>query len=142
MPLSSARRWPAGLLLPLALLLAACGEEGPGSFEATSPPLATPNRAEVAEELPAREAPQIISVTLADGQVTGDTGTVPVVLNSPVRLTVVVDVADTVIVDGYGFSLRTEINSPVQLEFPADIAGTFLVRLEESGRVLTTLQIG
>lgn len=135
-------RWATGLLVPLVLLLPACSDEQPGSFEATRPPLATPNRADVADDVRSVGVPQLVNVTLADGQATGDTGTVPVVLNSPVRVTVVADVVDTVVVEGYSITSITQIGSPVQIEFPADRPGTFPVRLEGSGRVLTTLQVG
>lgn len=133
-------RWPAAALL--VVLLSGCAEEGPGSFEATRAPLATPNRADVADEIPVRGVPQVIGLTLAGGAVSGDTGDVAVVLNSPVRVTVLADVVDTVVIDGYDLTFLTTIGSAAQLEFVADRPGAFPVRLEDSGLVLATLQVG
>lgn len=137
----------AGAPLLLAALLggvlSGCTEQPP--IETTPRPVvSSPNAPSVSSALPERPdraVPQIVSVTFVDGVLTGDVGTVPVQLGSLVRLTVVSDVADVVVVGGYGQSIRTAIDRAVQIEVLADMAGSFDVRLRDSGTLLTTLVV-
>ncbi len=133
----------AGVLLLLAAL-AGCAEESviPAS---PRPVISSPNAPSVSTALPERpdrSVPQIVNVNVLDGGVTGDVGRVPVRLGSRVRLTVLSDVSDVVVLEGYGQSFRTAVGQPVQLEVLADKAGTYDVRLRDSGQRLTTLVIG
>ena len=133
----------ARAVVPLLALVAlvGCGDEPPAVSE-PRPVLSSPNNPSVAEGLPDRNAPQLVSVTFIDGQLTGDVGGVPVKLGSLVRVTVVTDVSETVVVEGFDARILTSIDQPVQLELLAQEAGEFDVRLEESGEVLTTLDVG
>lgn len=108
------------------------------------PVISSPNAPSVSSALPERPdraVPQIVNVNALDGAVSGDTGEVPVRLGSLVRLTVLADVADVVVVEGFGQTIQTAVNQPVQLELLADRAGSFDVRLRDSGRQLTTLVV-
>jgi hypothetical protein len=130
------------LVLPLAVpALVGCADTPP-AVSAPRPVLVSPNNPGVSTALPDRDTPQLVNVTLIGGQLTGDVGSVPVALDSQVRLTVVTDVSDTVVVDGFGQSLLTTVGQPVQLELVADRAGEFPVRLQQAGTVLTTLTVG
>ena len=137
----------AGAPLLLAALLggvvSGCSEEPPIPT-APRPVVSSPNAPSVSSALPERPdraVPQLVNVTFVDGVLTGDVGTVPVRLGSLMRLTVVSDVADVVLVEGYGQSIRTAIDRAVQIEVLADMAGSFDVRLTESGMQLTTLVV-
>lgn len=135
-------RTGAGLLLLGALV--GCAEEPP-IVTTPRPVISSPNAPSVSSALPERPdraIPQIVSVNALDGRVTGDTGQVPVRLGSVVRLTVLADVADVVVVEGYGQTIQTAVDRAVQLEVLADRAGSFDVRLRDSGQQLTTLVVG
>jgi hypothetical protein len=128
------------LLLALGAL-AACAEEPPAVSQ-PRPIVSSPNSFSVAEALPDRDTPQLVNVTFVDGVLTGDVGAVPVALGSVVRLTLVTDVVDTAVVEGLNASVLTAADQPVQIELLADEAGEFDVRLQGSGKVLTTLDVG
>ena len=103
---------------------------------------------EVAERLPAvadgvsqAGVPQLINLTVMGGRTTGVDSVVPVHLNVAVRLTVLADTADVLLVRGYDIRVRLAIDAPVQLSFLAHQAGSFDVVLENSGQVLTRLQV-
>lgn len=121
--------------------LAACSEPPPAAQE-PRPVVSPPNAFDVASALPDRDTPQLVNVNFLDGQVTGDGGSVPVALGSVVRVTVVSDVADTVVVEGFDQRILTAIDQPVQLELLTTEPGSFDVKLEDSGEVLTTLDVG
>jgi hypothetical protein len=130
------------VVLPFVLgAVAACGDEPPAVSQ-PRPVLSTPNNPSVADALPERYVPQLVNVTFVDGVLTGDVGSVPVVLGSVVRLTLVTDVVDTVVIEGFDQTILTAVNQPTQIELLADEAGAFDVRLQDSGQVLTTLDVG
>ena len=109
------------------------------------PVVSSPNAPAVSTALPERpdrSIPQIVNVNLLDGGVTGDVGEVPVRLGSLVRLTVLSDVADVVVVEGYGQTIQAAVDQPVQLELLADMPGSFDVTLRDDGTLLTTLVVG
>lgn len=136
---------PVALLVTLPLAvggLAGCGEGPPVTGEQPRPVLSEPNRLDSADNLTENDEVQLVNVTFIDGVLTGDVGSVPVVLGSPLRITVVTDVADTVTVEGFGQEILTAIDQPVQLELIAMEAGEFDVKLQDSGKVLTTLVVG
>lgn len=131
---------PLLALSMLALGLTACGEEPPAVSE-PRPRLSAPNDLSVASELSENQDVQLVNVVFIDGQLTGDVGNVPVVLGSMVRLTIVTDVVETVVVEGFEQQILTAADQPVQLELVAQEAGEFDVKLRESGKVLVTLDV-
>lgn len=131
----------AGLLLLGALV--GCSQEPPITTT-PRPVISSPNAPNVSTALPERpdrSIPQIVNVSLLDGGVTGDVGEVPVQLGSLVRVTVLADVADVVVVEGYDQTIQTAVDQAVQLELLADQAGSFDVTLRDSGKRLTTLVV-
>ncbi|SNR72689.1 hypothetical protein [Blastococcus mobilis] len=137
---------PAGLpaaLVGLTLTAALTGCAGTDS--AASPSTAsTPSSA--AGTAPASAAPatsgQRIEVTVAGGQVSGDTGRVPVPVGQQVTLAVTSDVADEVHVHGYDLTAELVPGEPAELAFTATIPGVFEVELHDAGTVLLSLQVG
>lgn len=134
----------AGACLLLLGALVGCSEEPPIATT-PRPVVSSPNAPSVSTALPERPdraVPQIVNVSLQDGGVTGDTGEVRVNLGSLVRLTVLSDVSDVVVLEGYGQTVLTSVDQAVQLDVLADQRGTFDVRLRDSGMRLTTLVVG
>lgn len=88
-------------------------------------------------------APQVqrLALTVSGGEVTGDTGTVPVGLGQPVQLTVTSDVADEVHVHGADVSGDVAAGGTVVIEFVQDAPGRFEVELEQRKQVLARLQV-
>lgn len=128
-----------GLLLVLPL--AACsGEDAVPSGD--RPIVATADNPDVAPSVDDPSVPRLISIVVTDGRLTGDTGVVQVKRNVVVRLTVISDKADTVLVQGYGQRALATAEVPVQLEFLADEPGDFRIVLEDSGLELTRLRVG
>lgn len=124
----------------LAVPLAACAGEDPvpeGELPITVPA----DNPDVAAAVEDPTAPRIVSVVVSDDVLTGDTGVVEVRRNAPVRLVVISDETDTVVVEGYDLTALATAEVPVQLDFIADRPGTFRVVLRESGRELTTLKV-
>jgi hypothetical protein len=114
-------------LLPLvvgSLLLTGCAGTAPARSDADSAP-----------------GDQRIEVEVAGGEVSGDTGRVPVPEGAHVTLTVTSDVADEVHVHGYDLESELEPGAPAEMSFDATIPGVFEVELHESGTVLLTLQV-
>lgn len=136
--MGAAPRRTAAAVASVLALLSGCAAGGNGR---NVPAPATPHRLSIASGIPRANTPQIISLVIANGKVTGGTGTVPVVQNSMVRLTVLADRVDTVTVQGYPVDLLTRIGAPVQVEFLATRAGTFQVRLRDRDLLLTTLVV-
>jgi hypothetical protein len=81
-------------------------------------------------------------VRISGGQVTGDTGRVPVALGEQVTLTVTSDAADELHVHGYDRAAELAPGTPATVRFPADVPGVFEVELHETGTVLLSLQVG
>lgn len=129
------------LALLLAAPLAACGGEDPVPA-GDRPLVARPDNPAVASAVADPTAPRIISVVVTDGGLTGDTGVVSVKPNVPVRIVVISDETDTVLVQGYDLRALATADVPVQLDFLADRAGDFPVVLEDSGIELTRLRVG
>lgn len=143
-PTSITPRRTSGVLgvAMIAMSLVACSDESaPPTAGPTPRQTVTPTRLEVADAIPQQGVPQIVGVTVADGEASGDTGIVEVRADSLVRLVVLVDALDVVEVEGYGLDIRTEVNRPVQEEFLATERGDFDVRLRESGLLLTRLRV-
>lgn len=131
---------PLLTLTLLALGLSACGDVPPAVSE-PRPVLSAPNDLSVASGLTESQDVQLVNVVFVEGQLTGDTGAVAVVLGSPVRLTIVTDVVERVVVGGFEQQILTAADQPVQLDLVAHEAGEFDVTLQESGKVLVTLVV-
>jgi hypothetical protein len=143
--LSTPRRAPAATLCLLATLaLAACGgQEAEEPSTASSPTVSvTPSGPAAAPSpTPTPDDARAVSVTVAGGQVTGDTGRVEVPIGTKVRLTVTSDAADEVHVHGFDLTTALSPGQAAQLEFVADRAGIFEIELHDAGTVLTRLQV-
>ena len=98
--------------------------------------------AETAQAAPTPvETGQRIEVEVAGGQVTGDTGRVPVAVGASVMLVITTDVADEVHVHGYDLTAELEPGTETAVTFDATIPGVFEVELHESGTALLSLQV-
>jgi hypothetical protein len=120
-------------LLPLvlgSLLLTGCAGKAPASSAADTPSASS----SAAEE-------QRIEVEVAGGEVSGDTGRVPVPEGTHVTLVVTSDAADEVHVHGYDIESELEPGKAAELNFDATTPGVFEVELHEAGTVLLTLQV-
>jgi plastocyanin len=83
-----------------------------------------------------------IEVEVAGGQVSGDTGRVPVTAGEQVTLVITSDVADEVHVHGYDLEAELSPGQPAEITFAATIPGVFEVELHEAGTQLLSLQVG
>jgi plastocyanin len=115
-------------LTALALTLGGCA--------GTDAPAATSSSA------PSSVAGERIEVHVAGGEVTGDTGRVPVAIGTHVTLVITSDVADEVHVHGYDREAELTPGEPAELTFDATIPGVFEVELHEAGTALLSLQVG
>ena len=86
-------------------------------------------------------AGQRIEVQVSGGQVSGDTGRVPVTAGEHVTLVITSDAADQVHVHGYDLETELSPGQPAELTFDATIPGVFEVELHEAGTVLLSLQV-
>jgi hypothetical protein len=125
-------------LTALALALAGCaGTDAPAASSSSAPSTA----AGTSSAVPSSGAGQRIEVRVTSGQVTGDTGRVPVAAGTHVTLVITSDVADQVHVHGYDLETELAPGEPAELEFDATIPGVFEVELHEAGTVLLSLQV-
>ena len=138
------------LLLPLAACAGtdasddaagttASGSSAPAGESASATPDApggTP-----AEAAPSAETGQRIEVEVAGGQVSGDTGRVPVAVGTQVTLVITSDAADEVHVHGYDLTAELAPGTPAEISFAATIPGVFEVELHEAGTALLALQV-
>ena len=93
------------------------------------------------EARPPAEAGQRIEVAVAGGQVSGDTGRVPVAVGTQVNLVITSDVADEVHVHGYDLTADLAPGTPAEISFAATIPGVFEVELHQAGTALLGLQV-
>jgi plastocyanin len=87
-------------------------------------------------------AGQRIEVQVSGGQVSGDTGRVPVAAGEHVTLVLTSDVADEVHVHGYDLEAELSPGQPTEIGFDATIPGVFEVELHEARTQLLSLQVG
>ncbi|MGY1795507.1 hypothetical protein ACI796_16165 [Geodermatophilus sp. SYSU D00525] len=130
------------LTLAALAVVALSGCAGTAPSDAGAPsgtPAPSPEASTAAPTTPAGRA---LAVQVAGGQVTGDTGRVPVPAGEHVTLTVTGDVADEVHVHGYDLEAALAPGTPATVEFTADVPGVFEVELHGAGTVLLSLQVG
>ena len=130
------------VLVALAAVTAGCGGSSgtPAASSVPSPSLA-PSATAVASGVASDAAQQTLSLTVAKGKVTGDTGRVKVALGTRVRITVTSDVADEIHVHLYDLTQEISANQPGSIEFVADKPGIIEVELEHAKLPLTHLAI-
>jgi hypothetical protein len=138
-------RLPAALAgLGVAAVLTGCaGTDEPvpaASSPSSSSSSPASTGASAAASAPA--AGQRIEVTVTGGQVTGDTGRVPVPAGEHVTLVVTCDAPDELHVHGYELGADLAPGTPATVEFDATIPGVFEVELHDAGTLLLSLQVG
>jgi hypothetical protein len=127
------------------LALAGCAGRDPdatddaASSTSTSARSTTSSTSEAAPTTP--EGPRIEVYYGVGGEVTGDTGRVPVPLGETVTLVVETVAPDQVHVHGYDLTAEVSPFSPAQFTFEATLPGVFEVELHDAGAVLLTLQV-
>ena len=132
------RRALAALTVAVACLLPGC---------AGTQPAATPESSSSSITAPPTDAASRtgegmrIEVRIAGGQVSGDTGRVPVAVGTQVTLAITSDAADQAHLHGYDIEQELTPGEPAEMAFDATIPGVFEVELHEAGTVLLTLQV-
>jgi len=134
-------RRAALLVLAGSLTLAGCAGTDPDTRSDAAPRSASSSAAASTSAGTTTAEGQRIEVQIAGGQVTGDTGRVPVVLGEQVTLSVTSDAPEEVHVHGYDLEATLTPGTPAELTFDATLAGVFEVELHEAGTVLLTLQV-
>jgi hypothetical protein len=140
-------RLPAALAgLGLAAALNGCAGTDEPVPAASSPSSSSSSPASTSASSAATSAPaaagQRIEVTVTGGQVTGDTGRVPVPAGEHLTLVVTSDAADELHVHGYDLTADLPPGTPATVEFDATIPGVFEVELHDAGTLLLSLQVG
>jgi hypothetical protein len=129
----------------LALALTGCAgkapDAAPTSSATTSSSASESSVSESSDEAPRSAAGQQIQVQVAGGQVSGDTGRVPVALGTEVTLSITSDAADQVHLHGYDLEAQLTPGTPAEITFDATLPGVFEVELHEAGTVLLTIQV-
>jgi hypothetical protein len=136
----------AVVLLAAVLPLAACAgtdsaASGSTSSETSSAASSSASGASSSNPAPSTPEGQRIEVEVTGGQVTGDTGRVPVAAGEQVTLVVTADTADELHVHGYDLTAALAPGAPAEVTFDATLPGVFEVELHEAGTVLLTLQV-
>ena len=126
-------------VLTAVMLLALAGCAGTDSSDSGAAATAAEVAPSAATESPAG---QQLTVQITGGQASGDTGRVPVVVGTPVTLSITSDAADEVHVHGYDLEATLTPGTPAEISFDAGIPGVFEVELHEAGTVLLSLQVG
>jgi hypothetical protein len=137
----------AAAALALVLPLAACAgtdadaDAGSGSSPASTPSASASSEAPGTATAPPAAEGQRIEVTVTGGQVSGDTGRVPVPVGEQVTLVITSDAADEAHVHGYDLTADLVPGTPAEITFDATIPGVFEVELHDSGTALLALQV-
>ena len=113
-------------------------EAGDSSAPSSS---SSPTSAAPSSPAPTTAAARRIEVTVTGGQVSGETGRVPVTAGETVTLVVTSDTPDEVHVHGYDLTAALTPGTPAELTFDAVIPGVFEVELHDAGTVLLSLQV-
>ena len=130
----SSTAWPravAAMALALVLPLVGCAGKAPSTSGASSSGTAAGSSA----------AAKKIVVTITHGKASGDTGRIPVKVNSPVTIEVTSDTADEVHLHGYDIEKELVPGKVTTLSFVADQTGIFELELHKANVVILHLQI-
>ncbi len=130
------------LLLPLTACAGTDADPAPDAAPSTSTSPTPPVETDTTVEGPAEPAGVVLTVQVSGGQVTGDTGRVPVALGEQVTLDITSDRTDEAHLHGYDQTVELGAGTPSRLTFVADVPGIFEVELHEAGTVLLSLQVG
>jgi plastocyanin len=138
------RRAAVLLLVAVGIVLGGCAGTDPGGTASASgsPSDAASSSAPDTGTPATEETGRRVEVSVGEGQVSGDTGRVPVALGETVTLVVTSDVADEVHVHGYDLAAAVAADRPTSLTFTADTPGVFEVELHDAGTALLSLQVG
>lgn len=132
------------LVLPLAGCAGTDASEDAGSASESRSSAPAPSGAG-ATQPPEAAAPADggtrIEVQVTGGQVTGDTGRVPVAVGEQVTLVITSDAPDGAHVHGYDLTADLVPGTPAEISFAATIPGVFEVELHDSGTALLALQV-
>lgn len=141
----------AALAAAALLVLAACGddEDSPtvvgGQSSTTVAPATTPTTAAgvatTAAPASTTTAGTVLAVTVRGGQVVDGASRQRATLNQPVTIRVTSDRADHVHVHGYDKFADVGPGKAGEVTFVANIPGVFEVELEDSRRLLFTLEV-
>ena len=107
-----------------------------------TPIVVRPSLPQVASGVPQDGVPLLVNVGYSEGRVTGASSSGRLRQNTPVRVTVISDVTDKVLVRGYEVRAQLTVGQPVQVAFIADRVGAFEIVLEDTGTVLARLVVG
>ena len=132
------RRLSAALL---ALALTGCAGKKPDAAASSSTASSSPSAAPSSDAAPRNAAGQRIDVQISGGQVSGDTGRVPVAAGTEVTVVVTSDVPDEVHLHGYDLEAELTAGTPAEITFDATVPGVFEVELHDAGTVLLTIQV-
>lgn len=139
------RRLSPPLLVPIALALALTGCAGKDPDAAASSSTSSfhspSSAAQPSDAAPRSASGQRIDVQVAGGQVSGDTGRVPVAAGTQVTLSITSDVPDEVHLHGYDLEAELTPGTPAEITFDATVPGVFEVELHDAGTVLLTIQV-
>lgn len=135
--------------LALALALTGCSSDSTKTSARSTPTQAAPGAAPssaAASTSPSTSAAtgtgvQTITLNVAGGKVSGDTGRARVKLGSTVDVAVTADVAEEVHIHGYDLMVDTVPGQTVHKQFVAKLPGVFEIELEQSKTQLTRLQV-
>ena len=122
-------------------VLAGCGDDADPEPSGAFPPMASPSLPSVADGVSQEGVPKLINLVVTGKTVSGVERTVPVPRNTPVRLTVVSDTSDVLLVRGYDVRTQLVVGEPAQVSLLASRSGDAAVVLERTGTVLTTLRV-
>ena len=132
--ISRSTAWPravAALALAVVLPLAGCAGKAP-SASGTSPSGTAAGSSTAAKK---------IVVTITHGKASGDTGRIPVTVNSHVTIQVTSDTADEVHLHGYDIEKELVPGKATTLSFVADQTGIFELELHKANVVILHLQV-
>ena len=130
--------WPravAAVTLALVLPLGGCAGKAPSASAGSSSGTAAGSATGSAT------AAKKIVITITRGKASGDTGRIPVTVNSHVTIQVTDDTADEVHLHGYDIEKELEPGKPTTLSFVADQTGIFEVELHKANTVILHLQV-
>ncbi len=138
-----------GVLIPLVLVLSACGDDEEPAAPASTITTTAATSPTSAASGPTTTTPttttttvagQVVSVTVRGGQVQGPSRQ-RVERNEMVTVRVTSDVADEIHVHGYNRTVPVAAGATAEVSFLVNIPGVFEVEFERSHKLLFTLEV-